>query len=588
MTSLEKFGLGSKEEGKLKQLGDEDSRWRVLLAKPVDMKTIRDPVHKDIRLTPLEVEVVDTKEFQRLRHHRQLGPCYLVYPGAEHTRFQHALGTLYVAQRIISAINNPIVASSGSEKVIKPREIVLTRLCALLHDIVNIPFGHTLEDEGNLVERDWKDSRRIEKLLSEPSTIGNIIVSRVEGEVGRGEGTKFLDELKQILTSNDESDIERLPHPFVSDIVSNTICADLLDYLRRDTYFTGIQKSYDWRIVRYFVLASYRDHDRLAIRLWTGKQRMKRDILSELISLLQMRYSLAEMVYYHHAKMAASAMLVRAVDDSGILRKSFTYLLESGDDQLLSSLTSGTSDSTKEILRCYSRRHLYKPVYQISYAKRTAGSIIPEQISKVAKTLHEPGNSRELEAKLESVKGLESIGLSKGHVIVFCPNPNMSMKVATTKVVWQDDEVYNLIDVPDEDLRDEVKSIEEKHRKLWKMVVFLHPSSYKSADSRGVLHFISQKCQELIGVINELPLHMSELETRVIQGEDVLPRLEALKQIHDYSISNPSGQITQDEIVELSHMAAARGERDGKYVRLTDQQIGELLRAYRESKHPRC
>ena len=559
-------------------------KWKELLGKPTDLKVIRDPVHKDILLTPLEVAIVDTREFQRLRHHRQLGPSYLIYPGAEHSRFQHALGTLEVARKMIESINNPLPI--GSENTVQVREVVLTRLCALLHDIVNIPFGHTIEDEGNLVTRDWKDDRRIPEILGADRNVGRLIVSRIDAVVGPGEGLRFLDELVKTLVATDDEQVEALPHPFVSDIVSNTVCADLLDYLGRDTYFTGIQKSYDWRIVRYFVLATYNKHKRLAIRLWTSKRRMKRDILSELVSLLHMRYSLAEMVYYHHAKMAASAMLIRAVHDSGILedKKSFQKLLEYGDDELLSLLRSGAKESTKEILQSYGERRLYKPVYQISYAKRSAGAVGADSISKAGEKFYDPKKSRDLESKLEALASLQALGAKKGHIVVYCPNPKMNMKVATTKVVWQDDSVYELTSVPDQDLQSEVKSIEEKHRKLWKLMVFVHPVTYQKAVEKGIRDYLAEKCQEAIGVMNELPYHMSELERRVVEGEDVTLRLQAFTQVHDYSTRNVIEAVSDDETVELVRLIAQRGERDGRYVSITDSQIQELLVAVRKAK----
>ncbi len=69
-------------------------KWEILLQ---PYKVIKDPVHKDIWLTETETRIIDTPEFQRLRYIHQLGPTHLIYPGAKHTRFDHCLGTLYVA-----------------------------------------------------------------------------------------------------------------------------------------------------------------------------------------------------------------------------------------------------------------------------------------------------------------------------------------------------------------------------------------------------------------------------------------------------------------------------------------------------------
>src|SRR5215470_3584295 len=100
-------------------------------------KLIRDAVHGDIEIGPLEVELMDTPEFQRLRGIKQLGTAYLVFPSAVHTRFEHSIGTSWMAYRILQAIRRTQSVPADLEQLI--------RISALLHDITHIPFGHTLE-----------------------------------------------------------------------------------------------------------------------------------------------------------------------------------------------------------------------------------------------------------------------------------------------------------------------------------------------------------------------------------------------------------------------------------------------------------
>src|SRR5437879_8509472 len=108
-------------------------------------KLIRDAVHGDIEMSPLEVELMDTPEFQRLRGIKQLGTAYLVFPSAVHTRFEHSLGTSWMAHRILAAVRRTASVSVDEEK--------LTRVASLLHDITHIPFGQTLEDAGRRCPR---------------------------------------------------------------------------------------------------------------------------------------------------------------------------------------------------------------------------------------------------------------------------------------------------------------------------------------------------------------------------------------------------------------------------------------------------
>ena len=123
-------------------------------------KKITDPVHGDIHLTKLEMAVLDSRPMQRLRRVRQLGAVHLVYPGATHVRFSHALGALRVAQDLMDvALSQGLsphhVPDLFGEWRSNPSEFarmvgeatVLARLGALLHDLGHIPFGHTVEDD---------------------------------------------------------------------------------------------------------------------------------------------------------------------------------------------------------------------------------------------------------------------------------------------------------------------------------------------------------------------------------------------------------------------------------------------------------
>src|SRR5690606_7249988 len=107
---------------------------------------IRDPVHGDIYLLPGEEEILDSPPVQRLRGIKQNGTGYLVYPGCVHTRFDHSLGVLAAAQKLLDQ-----VARHGHP--VTPREARIVRASALVHDISHIPFGHALEDEAGLFDR---------------------------------------------------------------------------------------------------------------------------------------------------------------------------------------------------------------------------------------------------------------------------------------------------------------------------------------------------------------------------------------------------------------------------------------------------
>src|SRR5947207_10635794 len=161
-------------------------------------KLIRDAVHGDIEMESLEVELMDTSEFQRLRGIRQLGTAYLVFPSAIHTRFEHSLGTSWMAHRIVEVLRRNTRIDAGAESLI--------RVSALLHDITHIPFGHTLEDERRVLPRHDKDEERVEYFLRQSAA----------GRILKREGLQ--DGVIAVINGNDG---------FASDMVRGASSADL-------------------------------------------------------------------------------------------------------------------------------------------------------------------------------------------------------------------------------------------------------------------------------------------------------------------------------------------------------------------------
>ncbi|MGD8322648.1 MAG: HD domain-containing protein, partial [Gemmatimonadota bacterium] len=123
---------------------------------PVRGKIIRDPLWNTIRLDPTALRIVDTAEFQRLRYIRQLGLAHLVYPGATHTRFDHALGVYHLT---VTALRHLRERGGVPPEVWEGEELV--PYAALLHDIGHYAFSHALEElEGDL-PADHEDVSRL-------------------------------------------------------------------------------------------------------------------------------------------------------------------------------------------------------------------------------------------------------------------------------------------------------------------------------------------------------------------------------------------------------------------------------------------
>ncbi len=458
-------------------------------------KTLRDPVHGDIKLTQLEVAIIDTREFQRLGRVRQLGTTNLVYRGALHTRFDHALGTTYQADRMVNCIN-----ANPDSKVIPEDRHILTRLAALLHDITHVPFGHTLEDEASLYPRHDEPENFVE-LIGPESTIGRI----VSEYLGRPE----LARLVAILTSKDDQ-IDALREDAVAaDIVGNTICADLLDYLKRDTYFTGLSDSYSSRFLDYlFVPPTGADKDRVVVRLHKLNRRVTRpDIPSEILGLLRLRYRLAEVVYYHHNKMCTSAMISSAVQNSqfGTDRAS---LYERSDDELIYALATSDNPIGSRIAAGLRNRHLYRAAYMVPYVRPTLSDSKHTRINTVVDRFSKAPNAADARRNME--RELEHrLSLPGGSVIIYCPDERMQMKIAKARVAWDEGVISTLENAPDETYVQEVKLIQGRHLGLWKFVVYLHPDQWSSQPD------VSAECEAEFRLRNELNLAAGQDRERV-------------------------------------------------------------------------
>lgn len=286
-------------------------------------KTITDPVHGDVYLNRLESLIVDSPSMQRLRRVRQLGTTHLVYPGASHSRLSHALGTQRSAQNLLDAVwnsqTNPqskhlsqnLLSEWASARQLDEefgKATVLARLGGLMHDLCHIPLGHTIEDDLQVLDAHDENEARFARLWSEIDEEARTAIERADG---------LFDELRVLIISKDAyAKTYRSNYPFVGDIVGNTICADLIDYIQRDHHNTGLPLALGHRFLdSFFVVSSSHPHfaKRMVINV-DRDGRHREDIITELVKYLRYRYELTERVLAHHAKTAADAMLGKMLE----------------------------------------------------------------------------------------------------------------------------------------------------------------------------------------------------------------------------------------------------------------------------------
>lgn len=254
---------------------------------PARFRIIRDPLWNTIRLDPVAIQIVDTAAFQRLRYIRQLGFAHLVYPGATHTRFDHALGVYHLAGTSLRLLREQ---GGVGEGVWEGSELI--PYAALLHDIGHYAFSHALEElEAGCFPGDHEAVSA--RFFTSPE-LADALASLGEGAADdiyaliRGEST----------------------HP-LRGLVSGSLDLDKMEYLRRDARFCGVpygEVDVD-RLLQGLVLLSDPDSGRVEVGV-------QEKAISALESLLFAKYQMFRNVYWHHAVRAATALYRRIVGEA--------------------------------------------------------------------------------------------------------------------------------------------------------------------------------------------------------------------------------------------------------------------------------
>jgi len=251
-------------------------------------RTIRDPLWGNIHVEADAATILDSAEFQRLRGVKQLGFAHMVYPGAVHSRFLHALGVYHLVTRALGALE-----ARGAFEVLDEDDrgaIPLIRLAALLHDVGHYPFSHAMEELGpdaipghheEMAGR-FLEADAIRRVLE---MYGSDATARI-GALIRGES----------------------PHP-LQGLVAGSLDLDKIDYLRRDSFFCGVPYGavdVD-RLIDALTLA--RETDDAPYEVAVAEKG-----LSALETLLFSKYQMFRNVYWHHAVRAATVTFRKLIE----------------------------------------------------------------------------------------------------------------------------------------------------------------------------------------------------------------------------------------------------------------------------------
>jgi HD superfamily phosphohydrolase len=299
---------------------------------------ITDPIHRYIRFSQAEKDIIDNPAFQRLRRIRQLAGAHLVYPSAQHSRFEHSLGAMHIAGLACESL-------LGKGYIDNAEVVQELRLAALLHDIGHGPFSHLFEE---VLET---------KCGTSHEEIGKRIITKSEIADGLERNGYSADHISRL--SFGQSNVN-----FLNEIISGGLSADIMDYLPRDSYFTGAEYG---KIDYYRLVSSY--------EVSSGRLAINRSALNSLESMLISRYEMFKAVYFHKTVRSAEVMLlhsmINADDTLGLTDTSLGNYLSLTDEATLERLcTLDETSMASRLARDYRDRRLLKCVYEKFLHKR--------------------------------------------------------------------------------------------------------------------------------------------------------------------------------------------------------------------------
>ncbi len=299
---------------------------------------IKDPVHGYVYITESEKKIIDSYPMQRLRRLRQLAGSEYVYPGANHTRFEHSLGVMYLAGQVLE---NPNIS-----RIVSEEEVDMCRVSALLHDCGHGPFSHvfeqllikdlekTHEDITAWIIEDSVIADNLSKLGYNPKEVAGLAVGKLHKK-----NLAFLDQ-----------------------IISSAVDVDKQDFIVRDTYHTGAE--YGFIDVYRLIHALDVMGENLAVELGA---------LSALEAFMIARIESFKSIYFHRVGRAAQIMLASAMEKANE-ELGLTSFKTPEDYLLLDDYTvwSGLKKckASKEIIGNLENRRMLKCAYERTFYEK--------------------------------------------------------------------------------------------------------------------------------------------------------------------------------------------------------------------------
>jgi len=254
-------------------------------------KVFRDPIHHDIKVEhPIILQLINSKEFQRLRRIKQLGTTSLTFHTAEHSRFGHSLGVYEITRRICNYFKRNYDSNELGEYGWDDSERLVTLCAALLHDVGHGPFSHTFEG----IFKTNHEQFTVDIITSEETEI-NAILKQV--------AIDFPEKVASVIAKT-------YPNKQVVQLISSQIDADRMDYLLRDAYFTGTEYG-TFDLTR--ILRVIRPHKSGIVFKISGMHAVEDYIVS--------RYQMYMQIYFHPVSRGMEVVLERLLQRAKDLYK---------------------------------------------------------------------------------------------------------------------------------------------------------------------------------------------------------------------------------------------------------------------------
>lgn len=411
------------------------------------LEVIRDPLWNNIRIEAEAVAVLDSEPFQRLRYVRQLGHAFLVYPGATHTRFEHALGAYHLTRRTFS-----LLAERDALGGVPDDEVRLVALAALLHDIGHYPFSHGLEEAGLPSHEDMAREH-----LAHPELDGALAATGIP---------RAAERVVALIRGASASPLQGL--------ISGSLDLDKIEYLTRDARMCGVPYgTVDVDRLLHAITVVRLSDERLSVGVHEKG-------VSALESLLFAKYQMYRNVYWHHAVRSATAMfkrLVRTAIAAGELDGD--WIARTTDEALMERLRGlETRSGLAQRLR---RRALYKRALDLraTAVPAGAGAWIAEQ----------PELVEQVEDRLAG-----EVGLARGELLLDFPAKPEMLSVDLPLVTRRGD-VERLTTAEDTGRLGIQQVAEELHTSARRLRVFV--ARPVALDERAALALVERSAQEV-------------------------------------------------------------------------------------------